>query len=48
MSKCHELMNAGLKSHRAKTDYGIREAISKYEEALKHVPVLPSEIQTTL
>ena len=38
MSKCHELMNAGLKSHRAKTDYGIREAISKYEEALKHVP----------
>lgn len=31
-------MNAGLKSHRTKTDYGIREAISKYEEALKHVP----------
>ena len=38
MNKCHELMNAGLKSHRTKTDYGIQEAISKYEEALKHVP----------
>lgn len=38
MSICHELMSAGLKLHRTKTDYGIREAISKYEEALKHVP----------
>ena len=38
MNKCHELMSAGLKSHRTKTDYGIREAIEKYKEALKHVP----------
>ena len=38
MNKCHELMSAGLKSHRTKTNYGIREAIRKYEEALKHVP----------
>ncbi len=38
MNKCHELMSAGLKSHRTKTDYGIREAIHKYKEALKYVP----------
>ena len=38
MNKCHELMNAGLKSHRTKTNYGIREAIRRYKEALKHVP----------
>ena len=38
MNKCHELMNAGLKSHRTKTNDGIREAICKYQEALKHVP----------
>ena len=38
MNICHELMSAGLKSHRTKTDYGIREAIRKYLEALKHVP----------
>ena len=38
MNKCDELMNAGLKLHRTKTDYGIREAIHKYQEALKHVP----------
>ena len=38
MNKCHELMSAGLKSHRTKTDYGIREAVRKYEEALRHVP----------
>ena len=38
MNKCHELMNAGLKSHRTKTNDSIREAIHKYQEALKHVP----------
>lgn len=38
MNKCHELMNAGLESHRTKTDDGIQEAIRKYKEALKHVP----------
>ena len=38
MNKCHELMNAGLESHRTKSDPGIREAISKYLKALKHVP----------
>lgn len=38
MNKCHELMSAGLKSHRTKTDDGIREAVSKYLEALKYVP----------
>ena len=38
MNKCHELMNAGLELHRTKTDYGIQEAIRKYQAALKHVP----------
>ena len=38
MSKCHELMNAGLDSHNTKTNYSIQEAITKYQEALKHVP----------
>ena len=38
MNKCHELMNAGLKLHRIKSNNDIQEAIRKYQEALKHVP----------
>ena len=38
MNKCHELMNAGLELHRTKNTDRIREAIRKYQEALKHVP----------
>ena len=38
MNKCHELMNAGLELHRIKNNWNIQEAISKYQEALKHVP----------
>ena len=38
MNKCHELMNAGLELHRIKSNWNIQEAISKYQETLKHVP----------
>ena len=38
MNKCHELMNAGLDSHRTKTNKGIQYAIQKYQDALNNVP----------
>ena len=38
MNKCHEFKNAGLDSHRTKTNKGIQCAIQRYQDALKNPP----------